>query len=62
MDTATGKLVLTKEESGDVDHSESETGHRLLKKQLRRNSMHPVKQTARKDQKLKGQNGHTIYV
>ena len=26
MDTATGKLVATKEESGDVDLSESETG------------------------------------
>ena len=25
MDTATGKLVATKEESGDVDLSESET-------------------------------------
>ena len=26
MDTATGKLAATKEESGDVDLSESETG------------------------------------
>ena len=37
MDAATGKLVATKEESGDVDSSESETGSlREEDKQLRR--------------------------
>ena len=67
MDTATGKLVATKEESGDV--SESETGRErrcdretaLLIKQLRGNPMHSVNQTAKEVQKLKRQNGHTIW-
>ena len=60
MDAATEKLVATKEESGDVDLSKSETGseedvrgNRLLLKQLRRNPVHPVNQPAREDQKLK---------
>ena len=69
MDTATGKPVATKEESGDVDLSESEIwsfqeeavlGDPLLVKQLRVNPMHPVIQTTREVQKLKGQHGHTI--
>ena len=63
MDTATGKPVATKEESGDVDLSESETWslHLLLKQQLRGNPMHPVNETTREVQKLKESNGHTIY-
>ena len=63
MDTATVRPVATKEESGDVDLSESETWslHLLLKQQLRGNPMHPVNQTTREVQKLKESNGHTIY-
>ena len=60
MDTATGKLVATKEESDDVDLSESETGSEedvsgnpLLMKQLWGHPIHPVNQAAREDQKLK---------
>ena len=60
MDTATGKLVATKEESDDVDLSESETGVKkmyqgnpLLMKQLWGHPIHPVNQAAREDQKLK---------
>ena len=69
MDTATGKLVAT-EESGDVDLSESETWEswrrcdsetRCLQNSYGETSMHPVNQTTREVQKLKGQNGHTIY-
>ena len=37
------------------------TGDRLLVKQLRGNTMHPVNQKAREVQKLRGQKGHTIY-
>ena len=56
MDTATGKPVATKEESGDVDLSESETGSEgdltgravAQKKQLWRNPMHSLNQTARR--------------
>ena len=63
MDTATEKLVATKEESGDVDlsriwnwersrrRSDGETG--LLMKQLRRNPMHPVNQTPGKSKSWK---------
>ena len=62
MDTATGKLVATKGESGDVDLSEFETGSGedvtgkpvAYKKKLRGNPMHPVNQTAREVQNLKG--------
>ena len=54
MDTATEKPVATKEESGDVDLSESETESEeyvtvkpIAYKTLRRNLMHPVNQTVR---------------
>ena len=60
MDTATGKPVAAKEESGDVDLSESETesGRDVTRKlaaffMLRRNPLHPVSQIAREVQKLK---------
>ena len=60
MDTATGKLVATKEESGNVDLSESDTWSleeavtgRPVVKQQRGNPMHPVNQTTQKVQKLK---------
>ena len=50
-----------RKESGDVDLSESETGseedatrNRLLFKQVWGNPVHPVNQTAREVQKLKG--------
>ena len=71
MDTATGKLVATKEESGDVDLSESETWNvqeeavterqNCLYNSYVETPMHPVNQTTRKIPKLKGKNGHTIY-
>ena len=68
MDTATGKPVATKEESGNVDLSESETGsgedvtgRPVPCKQLLGNPMHPVNQTTREVQKLKEKNGHTIH-
>ena len=68
MDAATVKPVATKEESGDVDLSESQTGSEenvtggpVAEKQQRWNPMHPVNQTTREVQKLKEKNGHTIY-
>ena len=68
MDTATGKAVATKRESGDVDLSESETGSEefvtgkpIAYKTVAVNPMHPVNQTTREVQKLKGQSGHSIY-
>ena len=71
MDTATGKQSLQKRnqlmwtffesETGSDEECDRETG--LLMKQLRRNPMHPVIQTAREVQKLKGQNGpHSLRV
>ena len=70
MDTATVKLVATKEESENLGMwtfpnlklrvKQMWQGHRLIFKQLRRNPLHPVNQTAREVQKLKGHNGHTI--
>ena len=64
-----GEPVATKEESGDVDLTESETGSEedvtgkpvAYKTATAGNPMHPVTQTAREVQKLKRQNGHTIY-
>ena len=60
MDTATGKPVATKEESGDVNLSESETGSEedvtgrpFAQKQLWRNHMHRVNQTAGEAQSWK---------
>ena len=72
MDTATGKRVATKDESGDVELSESETwsfqeeavtGRPIAKKKkkTRGNPVHPVNQTTREVQKLKEYNGHTIF-
>ena len=66
----TGKPVATKEDSGDVDLSESETwseqeeavtGRPIAYKIATENPMHPVNQTTREVQKLKEKNGHTIY-
>ena len=60
MDTATWQPVATKEESGDVDLSESETGSDedvtwkpVAFLTATGNPMHPVNQTAREVQKLK---------
>ena len=60
MDIATGKLVATKEESGDVDLSETETGSEedvtgkpVAYKTAAGKPLHPVNQPAREDQKLK---------
>ena len=60
MNTATGKLVATKEESRDVDLSESETGSEedvtrtpVACKTETGNPIHPVNQTAREVQQLK---------
>ena len=66
MDTATGKLVATKEDSGNVDLSESEeeavTGEtHCLSNSYGETQMHPVNQTTREVQKLNEKNGHTIY-
>ena len=65
--SVTGKLVATKKIrrcgpfriwNWECCRCDRETG--CWKKQLRGTSMHPVNQTARDVQRLKGQNGHTI--
>ena len=61
MDTATEKLVATKEESGDVAFPNLKLGDRLLIEQLRGNPLQQVNQTTGEVQKLKGQHGHKIY-
>ena len=61
MDTATEKPVSSKEESGDLDLSESETwsqedamtGNPSAHETAPGNPMHPENQTAREVQKLK---------
>ena len=70
MDKATGKLVATQKESGDVYLSESETWSFQEEEVLERpiackiatgNPMHPVNQTTRELQKVNEKNFHTIY-
>ena len=66
MDRATRKPVATKEESGDVDLSESETGSGedvtgkpVACKTSTAEPMHPENQTAREVRKLTRWYGHT---
>ena len=63
MDTATGKLVATEEDSGEEDISESETGSEedVTGKPVacQTATEKPCASSAREVQKLKGENGHT---
>ena len=70
MDTATEKPVATKEESGDVDLSESETWsfheeevteRRVAYETATGNLEYPANQKTWEIPKLKEKNGHTIY-
>ena len=60
MDTATEKLVATKDVSGDVDLSESETWS-FQEEAVTGKPMHPANKTAREFQKLKEKHDHTIF-
>ena len=65
MDTATGKLVATKEESWDVDLSESETWSQEEAVTERpvacKTATGKPNASSKSDRKLKEKDGHTIY-